>query len=209
MINEFVNIKTTDKEIISKKVVKSKKKSISVENIEPNRLNNKKDRKESIKDSFRSQKINNSKSLTPGKRHLPNTPKPILETKPIKNVDITNSDINEAKKTVSSNPYHLAHEIMNKFKFILLDEILHVWNNNDGIYMSMEQNNAEKFIRKYSPSVFKKQLTTSKIKEILKWIEAECPSFERSRSQIVNQNYIAFNNGVYNLLTDQLECFDP
>lgn len=213
MKNKFKNIKTMDKEITSMQVGKSKKEYISVGIIDSNRFHNKKDREESLIDSFQSQKIN-SNSLTKGIRRLePNTHKQSLISKPIefediKNVDRKNLDINEAKKTVSSNPYHLAHEIMSKFKFILLDEILHVWNSNDGIYMTMEQNNAEKFIRKYSPSVFKKQLNTSKIKEILKWIEAECPAFERSRSQIANQNYIAFNNGVYNLLTDQFEGFD-
>ncbi len=206
MKNDFKNIEVTDTKINNRPIIKSTKNKIPVNSIDLASPNNK--REESLTDAFKTSNTPSGYGRITMRVYHPDKLNQPIETDIIDIKNNIQKSTGEIKRSSSSSPFNLANELISKFKFILINEILHVWSKSDGIYISIEQNNAEKFIRKYSPMHIKKQLTTAKIKEILKWIESKCPSYD-CHSQADNKQYIVFNNGLYNLSTNQLEDFDP
>ncbi|MDP1394425.1 phage/plasmid primase, P4 family [Lysinibacillus capsici] len=206
MKNDFKSIEVTAKKINNRPVNKSAKKRISVNSIDLANLDSKQE--ESLAATFKSSTTPSGYGRVTMRSFHPNKLNQPIETDII---DIKNSiqkRAGEIKSNESSSPFNLANALISEFKFILINDILHVWSPNEGIYISLEQNNAEKFIRKYSPMHIKKHLTTAKIKEILRWIESTCQAYD-CQSQTNKKQYIVFKNGLYNLSTNQLEDFDP
>jgi putative DNA primase/helicase len=87
--------------------------------------------------------------------------------------------------------------IKNNHHVIKLDNQLHIFK--DGVYIS-GYDAIEKEMIKIIPT-----LTARNRSEVLKYLELIAPEVKST----ADANYIAFNNGIYNLETEKLEDFNP
>lgn len=90
-----------------------------------------------------------------------------------------------------------ARYIVNNNHIIKIDGQLHIYK--DGIYVSAIKDIESQMIQ-YIPD-----LNKSKRAEVLAYIDIMINKNE----EVAPANYIAFNNGIYNLFTDELEDFSP
>lgn len=137
---------------------------------------------------------------------IPNINTPI----PINRKDINSQEVqikiskkessNHSPKSISDND--LAELLVKENNLILLDNVLHYWSKTKKHYIPLVGENADKFIRLRTPSIYKGKINQRSINEIIQWLKInenlEVNSFNDS------QQYIAFQNGIYNLRDAQL-----
>lgn len=89
-----------------------------------------------------------------------------------------------------------AQFLKNEYHIVKINGQLHIYNN--GIYDYAQKNIESKMIEKIPT------LTAQRRTEVMKYLELICESVEPSEA-----NYIAFNNGVYDISTDTLLPYTP
>ena len=89
-----------------------------------------------------------------------------------------------------------AQYLKNEYHIVKINGQLHIYNN--GIYDYAQKTIETKMIEKI-PS-----LTAQRRTEVMKYLDLICEDIEQSEA-----NYIAFNNGIYDLVTDTLMPYTP
>ena len=84
-----------------------------------------------------------------------------------------------------------AHFLKSEYNIVKIDDQLHIYNN--GVYEHAQQTIESKMIEKIAT------LTAQRRTEVLKYLELIAPEIK-----ISDANYIAFNNGIYDITTDML-----
>ncbi len=90
-----------------------------------------------------------------------------------------------------------AQHLRNKHNIVKINDTLHIYD--DGIYVSGDSNIEYKMIEEIP------MLTSSKRKEVLNYLEV----LLRKNSDMSDARYIVFNNGVYDIVEDSLNEFNP
>lgn len=111
----------------------------------------------------------------------------------------------ETPKSISDND--LAELLIHNNIIVELDGVLYYWSNSNNHYIPLVGEKVDKFIRSHTPDIYKKKINQRSINEIIQWIKV---SDNIKRDSISNtENYIAFQNGVFDLAENQLLEHDP
>lgn len=89
-----------------------------------------------------------------------------------------------------------AQYLKNEYHIVKINGQLHIYNN--GIYDYAQKTIEAKMIEKIPT------LTAQRRTEVMKYLDLICEDMEQSEA-----NYIAFNNGIYDLVTDELIPYTP
>ena len=110
-------------------------------------------------------------------------------------------------KSISDND--LAELLVKENHLIILDNVLHYWSKSKNHYIPLLGDNADKFIRLRTPAPYKRKINQRSINEIIQWLKINENLKIDSDSFNNMQQYVAFQNGIYDLKSNQLLKHSP
>lgn len=112
-------------------------------------------------------------------------------------------------KSVTISNAELAMFFMNDFIFLNVDDTLYHWNSDTGIYVVVNTEYAEKFIRRNIPKIHRNRINSNTIKEIIQWIKSEIHIEATYNHLKAKVNLISFLNGVLNIEQNRFSPHHP
>ncbi|WP_042476490.1 DNA primase family protein [Bacillus ndiopicus] len=130
---------------------------------------------------------------------------PCIQIDNIESLNELKLPVATAATTEKQNKYNgisnaeLATFFINNFTFLVVEGSLYHWNSDKGIYVLVNIEYADKFIRQNIPSIYKGKINSSSIKEIIQWIKSD-ENIEIKQDYLRNKiNLISFSNGIFDI----------
>lgn len=109
------------------------------------------------------------------------------------------------KKEQKVSPYDLAKYIMENHNFIVSNNMVYSFENKRGYYKLLEDYELKKELRQSLPTDIKRKINNSSLNETVEWIKT---SKEIQRNLRINEDYVNFINGYYNISTGEFIKYD-
>lgn len=119
----------------------------------------------------------------------------------------TKKEANSKKPKITAK--YIATQLMELHSFAILDDQIHIYNDDLGYYMGLTALNAQILLRKYIPEKFHDYVNSITIQEILHWLNAQENLIPEKKDIHQRQYCINFKNGYLDLRNNQLYSHNP